>query len=101
MPRKNSNENDELHHLYSIVDKENEDIFKYGISSDPIDQDGISRRMRKQVYYLNRLYEWARFFGKIIYFDIPGKRAAREMETKHIKEYELKNGRKPKGNVRY
>lgn len=28
-------------------------------------------------------------------------KAAGEIETKHIKDYEEKNGRKPKGNVRY
>jgi hypothetical protein len=50
---------------------------------------------------LNRIYEWVRFFGRILIKDIPGKKAAREIETKHIKDYELKHGRKPKGNVRY
>jgi hypothetical protein len=38
---------------------------------------------------------------RIIVFDIPGKKAARKLETDHIKEYEEKNGLKPKGNVRY
>ena len=45
--------------------------------------------------------EWARFFGRIIIFDIPGRKEARKIETKHIKDYEEKKGRKPKGNVRY
>lgn len=89
------------HHLYAIVDKEGEDIFKFGISFEPIGKDGMSGRMRKQIAFLNRLYEWARFFGKIIIFDIPGREAARKLETEHIKDYEAKNGRKPKGNVRY
>lgn len=101
MPHNNSNQNMKPHHLYEIIDKEGEDVFKYGISCEPIGKDGMSDRMRKQVSFLNRLYEWARFFGRIIIFDIPGKKAAREIETNHIKEYEQKKGRKPKGNVRY
>ena len=89
------------HHLYEIIDKEGEDVSKYGISCDPIGRDGMSDRMRTQVTFLNRLYEWARFFGRIIIFDIPGKKEARTYETDYIKEYERINGRKPKGNVRY
>ncbi|MBK8920412.1 MAG: hypothetical protein IPM81_02730 [Saprospirales bacterium] len=33
-------------HLYEIVDKVGEDTFKYGISSDPIGEDGMSDRMK-------------------------------------------------------
>ena len=88
-------------HLYEIIDKEDEDVFKYGISSDPIGEDGLSDRMREQINFLNRLFEWARFFGRILVFDIPGKKEARRFEKKYIKEYEKLHGRKPKGNVRY
>jgi URI fold toxin 2 len=101
MPHINSNQNMKPHHLYEIIDKEGEDVFKYGISFEPIGKDGTSGRMRKQVSFLNRIYEWTRFFGRIIIFDIPGRKEARKIETKHIKDYEEKNGRKPKGNVRY
>lgn len=34
-------------------------------------------------------------------FDIPGKKEARRLEKRHIKEYEKLHGRKPKGNLRY
>lgn len=61
----------------------------------------MSSRMRRQINFLNRLYEWARFFGRILLTDIPGKKAAREIETRIIKEYEAEKGRKPKGNARY
>ena len=101
MLHNNSNQNMNPHHLYEIVDKETEDIFKYGISCEPIGKDGISDRMRKQIVFLNRLYEWARFFGRILIFDIPGKKAAREIESDFIKKYEQENGQKPKGNFRY
>jgi hypothetical protein len=101
MPHNNSNQSMEPNHLYEIVDKVGEETFKYGISSDPIGEDGMSDRMRKQVNYLNRLYEWVRFFGKILLHDIPGKKEARKIEREHIKEYERIHGRKPKGNARY
>lgn len=79
MPHNNSNQNMKPHHLYEIIDKEGEDIFKYGISCEPIGKVGRSGHMRQQVSFLNRVYEWARFFGKIIIFDIPGKKAARKI----------------------
>jgi len=42
---RNSHKNQAHHHLYEIYDKEEEEVFKYGISSDPIEEDGISRRI--------------------------------------------------------
>ncbi len=101
MPHNNSNQSLKSNHLYEIVDKAGEDTFKYGISSDPIGEDGMSDRMRIQVNYLNRLYEWARFFGRILRQDIPGKKEARRIEKEYIQEYERIHGRKPKGNPRY
>lgn len=70
------------------------------MSWEPIEKDGLSKRARSQVAYLNRLYEWIRFFGRILKKDISGKKAAKEIESKFIKDYEDKHGRKPKGNVR-
>jgi hypothetical protein len=100
MSHRNSNENMDPHHLYEIVDTTDNDIFKYGVSWETIDKDGLSSRARSQIAYLNRLYEWVRFFGRILITDIAGKKAAKEIESKFIKDYELKHGRKPKGNVR-
>lgn len=101
MPHNNSNESQQPNHLYEIVDKVGEDTFKYGISCDPIGADGLSDRMREQISFLNRIFEWARFFGRILIFDIPGKKEARRLEKEHIQEYERIHGRKPKGNPRY
>lgn len=39
---RNSNQNDGPHHLYEIWDEQEEEVFKYGISSEPIEQDGQS-----------------------------------------------------------
>jgi len=50
----NSSENDKPHHLYAILDKEENDVFKYGISDNPIDERDSSDRMRNQVNYRNR-----------------------------------------------
>ena len=40
MPHRNSNTNMEPHHLYEIIDKVDDDVFKYGISCGPIGEDG-------------------------------------------------------------
>ena len=54
----NSKRNEKEHHLYSIYDKEENDVFKYGISDKSIGEDGYSKRMREQVDYLNRAVGW-------------------------------------------
>lgn len=101
MPHKNSNKNNDPHHLYEIVDKVADDTFKFGISCDPIGEDGFSERMRKQVNFLNRVDEWPRFFARVLKSDIPGKKEARRLERECIDQYEKTHGRKPRGNPRY
>lgn len=64
MAHRNSDDNDELHHLYEIVDKFDNDIFKYGISCDPIGKDGMSKRMRVQLTFVNLIDKWTRFFAE-------------------------------------
>ncbi|NJL76881.1 MAG: hypothetical protein HC892_19535 [Saprospiraceae bacterium] len=39
----NNKKSTELHHLYEILDLLEDDVLKYGISSDPIDKDGLSK----------------------------------------------------------
>lgn len=68
----NSNKNNKPHHLYEIRDSVDDEVFKYGISHDPIDEDGYSKRMRTQVDFLNLGVKWLRF--RILLFDIPGKK---------------------------
>jgi hypothetical protein len=98
MAHRNSYENDELHHLYEIIDRLDNSVFKYGISCKPIDADGSSSRMREQINHLNRIDQWPRFFARILIQDIPGKREARRLETEHILAYALEHGDRPRGN---
>lgn len=49
----------------------------------------------------NKIDDWERFFAVIIIYDISGKIEAKQIETEYIRMYELKNGRKPRGNIRY
>ncbi|MCB0616082.1 MAG: hypothetical protein H6573_34980 [Lewinellaceae bacterium] len=94
----NSLKNDNLHHLYEIRDKEDGDVFKYGISHDPIDKDGLSKRIRIQLDILNLAANWIRYFAQILIKNIPGRKKAKEIEREHIKNYREKYGRKPRGN---
>ncbi len=95
----NLNTNDKPHHLYEIRDSVDNDVFKYGISHDPIESDGLSERCRDQVSFINLAVNWLRFFGRTIIFDIPNRILAKQLERKAIDEYEKKNGRKPRGNL--
>ncbi len=95
----NSKKNEKEHHLYAIHDKEENDIFKYGISDKAIGEDGYSRRMREQVDYLNRAVGWFRYFAEILIRGIAGKSKAREVEDDYIDTYYKKYGRNPRGNV--
>lgn len=95
----NSNLNNKPHHLYEIRDSLDDSLFKFGISHDPIDADGQSRRMRLQVNYLNLGVNWSRFFARILIVDIEGKKEAKRIEKAHIRDYKQRHGSKPRGNV--
>lgn len=80
MSHGNSNKNTKPHHLYEIRDKEEDDIFKYGISDNQIDDDGLSRRIRRQLTILNAAVGWLRFFANILKTDISGRKKAKQLE---------------------
>ena len=94
----NSLANNNPHHLYVIRDEAQGDIFKFGISDDPIDWDGISKRMRTQIDFLNRAVGFARFSGEVLSKNIAGRAKAKELEDEHIDRYFEEQGRKPRGN---
>ena len=94
----NSNKNNKPHHLYEIRDSVDDDVFKYGISHDPIDEDGYSNRMRTQVDFLNLGVKWLRFFARILLLDIPGKKEAKRIEKQYIRKYKEEHGHRPRGN---
>ena len=95
---RNSDENDELHHIYVIIDKTDNSIFKYGISCGVI-KDSLSKRMRIQLRNLNVIDDWTRFFARIIVFDIEGRLEAKRIESEYIEAYKLKYGQRPRGNL--
>ena len=97
---RNSHKNKEPHHLYKIYDKEEEELFKYGISSDSIDEDGLSRRIRKQLKILNLAAGWLRYFARILLENIPGRKRAEEIEDEYIEAFEKEKGRMPRGNLK-
>jgi hypothetical protein len=99
MKHKNCDDNEDVHHLYEIIDKLDNSTFKYGISCEPIGKDGLSKRMRIQVTALNLVDDWARFFVRIIVYDIQGRIEAKRIETAHILAYKNKHGRRPRGNL--
>lgn len=98
MSHRNRLSNEEPHHLYGIYDKLEDDVFKYGISADPIEADGLSKRVRDQLRILNSAVNWMRFFARILKVDIAGRKRAKEVENKEIEDYVRKNGRRPRGN---
>lgn len=95
----NSKQNKEPHHLYEVIDKLEDDTFKYGISSDPINEkDDLSNRVRNQVTLGNLFAGWLRYFGRILIKNIAGNAKARAVEDKYLEDYYDKNGRYPRGN---
>ncbi|MEM6320593.1 MAG: hypothetical protein AAF960_23190 [Bacteroidota bacterium] len=95
---RNSLDNPNDHHLYQIEDLEEKNIFKYGISDDPIDKDNLSRRIKRQVNYLNLVVGYIRFVGKIILRNIPRRKKAKDIEDDFIDNYIEQNGVRPRGN---
>ncbi|MDX2133377.1 MAG: hypothetical protein SFV52_01240 [Saprospiraceae bacterium] len=95
----NANDNDALHHLYEIWDKGEDRLFKYGVSDDPIDEtDGLSDRIRDQLYFLNLAMGWVRFVGKILIRNINGRVKAKMLEREYIDNFEKAYGQRPQGN---
>lgn len=94
----NDRRNDEFHHLYEIVDEKKNDTFKYGISADPIDENGLSDRIYEQLSLFNIIAEMTRFFARILLRNIPGRAKALEIENDYIQKYVDKHGRRPAGN---
>jgi hypothetical protein len=95
----NSLDNPNVHHLYEIYKKADGDTFKYGISDDPIEADGLSERVRKQVLEMNRAAEYDKYAAQILLSDIEGRAEAARIEIRFIDDYYAKNGRNPSGNL--
>lgn len=96
----NSHSNEEDHHLYEFYDQQDKETFKYGISCDPIGEDGLSRRMRRQLDIFNLAAGWVRYIVHILMTGIPGRKAAEQIEDEHFNAFEEKYGRLPRGNKR-
>ncbi len=94
----NSKKNQKPHHLYEVFDKQADDVFKYGISCDPIEKDGLSERIRNQLDIWNIVAGFVRFVARILMSNIPGRKRALEIEDEYITAYADKNGRNPLGN---
>ncbi len=94
----NSKLNNNPHHLYEIRDKELDDVFKYGISAEPIRPDGLSKRMRVQISFLNLVAGWKRYVGYILIENIPNRIKAWTLEDEHIETYKANFGIRPRGN---
>jgi URI fold toxin 2 len=95
----NSLQNKKRHHVYVVFDKEKDDIYKYGISHDPIESDGLSARLRDQLDLFNRIAGWSRFYAEILHDNIQGRLHAREIEQQLIREYKTAHGHRPTGNL--
>jgi len=96
----NSKQNDKSQHLYGIYESGTNKLFKYGISAGAIGLDGMSKRMRIQVTFLNLGAGFNKFFAKILLSDIPGRAAAERIEQEYIDAYWEQHGQNPLGNIR-
>lgn len=99
-PHGNSNQNQNPHHLYGIFERETEDVFKYGITDDPLGDDGLPNRARTQLRLANLAAGFLKFIAKVLLSGIPGRAEAERIERDHIEEYNKKHGHKPSGNLR-
>jgi len=100
-PHGNSIQNKDPHHLYEILDIQEDDTFKYGISHDEIEADGLSKRLRDQINLYNVVAGFVRFFARILLRNIPDREEALKLEKGKIKDYFDEHGRKPRGNRKY
>lgn len=97
---RNSNQNHDPHHLYEVWDNQEEEVFKYGISSEPIEEDGLSKRIREQLRDMNLAVGWLRYIARILLTNIFGRLKAKEIEGEHMDAFEQEKGRLPRGNLK-
>lgn len=97
----NSLESTDINHLYEIRDIQENDTFKFGISHDPLEADGLSRRLRDQINLYNVVVGFVRFFARILIKNIPNRKEAVRLEKEKIQAYKEEHGRKPRGNRKY
>ena len=98
-PHGNSLDNPNLHNLYDIFRIANGNTYKFGISDDPIEEDGLSERIRKQVIEMNRAAEFDKYAGQILIKNIEGRLEATRIERHHIDAYYDKHSCNPVGNI--
>lgn len=98
MPHGNSHKNENLHHLYEIWDTQEEEVYKYGISDDPIEDDGLSARLCYYFSLFNLVANFFRFIGKIILTNIDGRKNAERIENEYINDHQVTYGHRPRGN---
>lgn len=97
-PHGNSNDSQSPRHLYAFYDHILRTLYKFGISKEPISQDGNCKRMRTQQRIFNSAAGSLRYTVRIIIRLIPGKLAAEEKEDDFIEKYKDKHGKEPRGN---
>lgn len=98
--RKHGNklDHDAEQHLYVIYDHKERTIFKFGVSKEPLDDDGKCSRMKKQVAEGNRWANMIRYVARVIIRSIQGRRKARSLEDDLVNKYQQKHGQLPRGN---
>jgi hypothetical protein len=94
----NSKNNDKPHHLYVIINKKTDDVFKYGISSESIDVNQLSKRITSQLRLMNLVAGWKQYYAKILIQNIDGRIEALHLEEQFINDYKVFHGEKPIGN---
>ncbi|MFM9946670.1 MAG: hypothetical protein ACKV1O_01915 [Saprospiraceae bacterium] len=94
----NSLQNPNPHHLYAIRDTVEDNVFKYGITDDPIGKDGLSKRIRSQVNVLNLAVGFVRYIGIVLLRNIQGRAKAKAIEDEYIDQYFEQHGKRPRGN---
>ncbi len=94
----NSLKNPNPHHLYQIDDLQENEVFKFGISDEPIEKDGLSKRLRYQINMYNLVAGFIRFAGKVLVKNIGGRAKAKELEDERIDQFIEANGKRPRGN---
>ena len=61
-------------------------------------EDGLSSRVRNQVYQMNLPENWLRYIGQILIKDIANRTLAKSLEDEYVDIYITKHGRRPRGN---
>ena len=96
-----NNRNDKRPNVLYVIYYCGEKVYKFGITAWNYRKGKLPIRVKTQIKTNNKAAPEKRFWGKILIYNIPGRRIALFLEDCALRLYYLRHGRYPPDNDRH